>query len=223
MPQTRSNQAQTPVNSDALNITTDLATMADSLQVVVTVANQAAGDAVATARAAAGFPVTDARPLFCWDQSQNALIVKGSSGWRGGIKPFGHAGKTNGFTAGGAVLNPVVLTSQILRGGMTFEGSPNYSLVVPLTGYYRVTARGYFSGGQAAHGVSALAYINGTASTAAAARWTKTQVDEYQMASCVMSLNAGDKVRLVTDSASSTWGSDGFNGAWIEVEFMDQW
>lgn len=222
MPTTRSNQGQAPVNADTFNLTGDLAKLVDSMQVVVTVANQAAGDAVASARAAAGFAVTDARPLFCWDQSQNALIVKGSSGWRGGVKPFGHMGKTNGFTAG-TDQNPVTgMAAQILRGGMTFSSADN-ALVVPLTGYYRISGKAYTSGG--ATGGSLWNILqNTTTETGSSMWWTKTQVDEMlPFPTIVRQLTAGDKISMRARQPASVWGASGYDGTFLEVEYMDQW
>ena len=46
MPQTRQNKGVAPVNSDAYNLTPDLATLVDSLNVVITVASQAERDAL---------------------------------------------------------------------------------------------------------------------------------------------------------------------------------
>lgn len=221
MPQTRSNLGQTPINSDTFNLTGDLATMADSLEVIVPVANQAAGDTVATNRAAAGFPVTDARPLFCWDQSTNTVIVKGTSGWKGGVKPLAHCGKTDGFTGAGATLNPVPITSQILRGGMTVVSN---GIVVPKPGYYRITAKSYFSG-SGTGSVNFYALKNG-AGTGIGAWWTKQQVDEYQCSSGVLLLAANDSITLYSTqpAACNNWGAaDGYGGTFLEVEALDEW
>ncbi|MGO4583650.1 hypothetical protein AB4Z38_07145 [Arthrobacter sp. 2RAF6] len=46
MPQTRPNVIQVPVNADGYNLTADLATMADSANVVIPVPNQTARDAL---------------------------------------------------------------------------------------------------------------------------------------------------------------------------------
>lgn len=46
MPQTLANGVQTPINSDAYNLTADLATMGNSANVIITVANQTARDAL---------------------------------------------------------------------------------------------------------------------------------------------------------------------------------
>lgn len=82
MPQTTSNLATVPINSDTFNLTPDMATMGESLLTLVPVASDAAGDTVATARAAAGFAVSDARPLFVYNTTTKTIRVKGTAGWR---------------------------------------------------------------------------------------------------------------------------------------------
>ena len=144
MPQTRSNQAQTPINSDALNLTTDLATMADSLQVIVTCANTAAGDTVAATRAAAGFPVSDSRPLFIWDQSQACVMVKLSGGWYGAgerIRQM-HFRSSAFAVPGGSVLwdvGPLVVqTGDTINGGFASQNATSGYITINETGYYSI-------------------------------------------------------------------------------------
>jgi hypothetical protein len=103
MPTTRGNLAQTPINSDTFNLTADLATMADSLEVIVPVANDAAGDTVAAARAAAGFAVTDARPLFTYNNATRTIRVKGTAGWSDMNGPLGLVYLNQVTTTSGAI------------------------------------------------------------------------------------------------------------------------
>lgn len=81
MPQQRSNKVQTPINSDAFNLIPDLATLADTIGSIVVVANQAEGDTVASARAAAGWPVSDSRPLYVYNLTTRTLQIKATAGW----------------------------------------------------------------------------------------------------------------------------------------------
>jgi hypothetical protein len=143
MPQSRSNKGQTPVNSDSYDLTGHLATMADSLEVVVPVADRTEGDAVATARAAAGWAVTDARPLFVWNQTTDTIEVKDSSGWRGiGMyhrhqefiaTAFAVAGGSVQWDAGplvnqaGAALNTGIATQGPLSGQITINNTGWYA------------------------------------------------------------------------------------------------
>lgn len=223
MPQQRPKKGQTPINSDAFNLVPDLATINDTSGVVVSVADRTEADSIASALATAGWPVTDARPLYVWNQSTNSLEVKVTAGWKGGVKPFGHMGKTNGFTAG-TDQNPVSgMAAQILRGGMTFSSADN-ALVVPLTGYYRLSGRTYSSGASTGGSLWQITINGVTAGFGASVWWTKTQVDEFvPLTTVVRQLTAGDKLALRAQQPASTWGSDGYNGCFIEVEFMDQW
>lgn len=83
MPQNRSNKSQTPINADAFNLTPDLATLADTLGVIVPVADRTEADAVATARAAEGWAVSDSRPLYVFRADTKGIEIKDGSGWRG--------------------------------------------------------------------------------------------------------------------------------------------
>lgn len=103
MPQTRSNGVQTPVNADTFNLTGDLATMAESITSIVSVLNQSAGDSIATSRAASGFPISDAKPLFIYNQTTKTIQVKDSSGWRDMNGPLGLVYYNQVTTATGAM------------------------------------------------------------------------------------------------------------------------
>jgi hypothetical protein len=71
MPQTRPNKATTPINADAYNLTADLATMADSLNVIIKVASQSERDAL-TVTAGTSVARTDlaGAPLQTYDGTQ---------------------------------------------------------------------------------------------------------------------------------------------------------
>jgi hypothetical protein len=146
VPQQRSNKAQTPINSDAFNLTPDLATMADSLMVVVPVADTAEGDTVATARAAAGWPVSDARPLIVWDLSTRTIRVKDASGWRGpgGMVRQMHFRATDFAVAGGSVqwdMGPLVnQAGDAINGGFAAQHATSGQLSILETGYYAIQA-----------------------------------------------------------------------------------
>lgn len=228
MPQQRSNKSQTPINSDAFNLIPDMATMADSLEVIVPVTNDAEGDTVATARAAAGWPVTDARPLFTYNTTTKNIRVKDGSGWReladAYARPFGHAGKTSNFQ--GIQTTDTVVTldaAQVLKGGMTFENATD-SLVVPLAGYYRVTGQFYATGGSGAVCSGVIQKYNGTSwsSTGVQSRFWKADPGDFiATASGVVLASAGEKFRIVmTYVPSSTWGNSGYDGTFLEVEYI---
>ena len=108
MPQQRPNKAQTPINSDAFNLTPDLATLADTLGVIVPVANRTEADSVATARATAGWPVTDARPLYVHNAATGRLEIKVTAGWKDWNTPLGPLYKNKVTASSGAVSDAII-------------------------------------------------------------------------------------------------------------------
>ena len=226
MPQQRPKKGQTPINSDAFNLVPDLATINDTSGVVVSVADRTEADSIASALAAAGWPVTDARPLYVWNLSTNSLEVKVTAGWKGGIKPFGHMGKTDGFQPFTGGPNRVTFgAAQILRGGVTFSDTDD-ALVVPVAGLYRITAQFYTTGTGGGTELGLL-YTNSVNQTGITTRHYKEPNNDTQ-STCtgVIQLAAGDKVQMyaqLVGTSVSTWGTASHNGDWVEVEFMDQW
>jgi hypothetical protein len=216
---------QSPINSDTFNLTADLATLVDSMEVIVPVASDAAGDTIATARAAAGFPVTDARPLFVYNTVTKTARVKDSGGWRnladGLTKTFAHVGRTGSFQTATGGVTVVYPTPQYMFGGITWDSASN-QLVVPVAGYYRVNAQYYFTGATGAVGTGYL-YKN-TANTqpigSRVALWKADSADYIGSASGIILLAAGDKVGTWINYSSSTWGTDGWNGTFMEVELL---
>lgn len=138
--------------------------------------------------------------------------------------PFGHAGSVASFEAiSGANGAYVTLTAQTLKNGMTFSGN---GLVVPKAGLYGITTKGYFTGGTAYQGQYG-ATINSTAlppTTIAAGlgmAWKADSADYSAWSFVRRQLAAGDIVRLYEKGAASAWGTDGYNGAYIEVLYIE--
>jgi hypothetical protein len=179
MPTTRSNLAQTPVNSDTLNWTGDLATLADSLEVIVPAANTAAGDTIATARAAAGFAVSDARPLFIWDQSQDCIMVKDSSGWRGaGARQRHMEFYENSFAVSGGYVSwdagaLEVDAAKTINGGFATQSGTSGTITIQETGWYSVlcNASPQASAGNAAVFLRKNGVVISAASTSGFPQW----------------------------------------------------
>lgn len=130
---------------------------------------------------------------------------------------FGHAGKTAGFQSmsGGVVAT---VTLQDSAGGMTLNDN---GLIIPVTGRYQVNARFYFSGPGAGM-VRGDINVNGT--MRASSRTYKQVVaggdppeDVTASLSQIMLLAAGDKLQLWSNYGNSTWGTDGYNGTYIEA------
>lgn len=143
MPALRSNKGQGPINSDTYSLTGDLAILIDSLEVIVPVADRTEGDSVATARAAAGWAVTDARPLFVWNTTTNTIEVKDSTGWRGigqyirhqeflVSTPFAVSGGSVNWDVGALVNN----AAAEINTGFATAGPLSGQLTINDTGWY---------------------------------------------------------------------------------------
>ena len=143
--------------------------------------------------------------------------------WSGFVRPFGHMGRTASFgnaSANGTIV--VMDAAQDLKGGMTFDNATD-SLVIPLTGMYRVTVKPYLSGGSGYSGFAKaqrnLTDISGSFTNL----WKANNADYMWTAYTVKGYNAGDKINLIVGSeagAGSFWGTDGYNGCYLEVEYV---
>lgn len=95
MPQTRDNGITVPVNSDAYNLTTDLATMADSADVVTIVSGQTARNALT---------IYEGRLAYRTDTTQIEAVVGGA--WRDGTRIYSPVSPTGWSSAGTITLTP---------------------------------------------------------------------------------------------------------------------
>lgn len=144
MPQDRSNKARTPLNADAFNLVPDLATMADTMGVIVPVANRTEADAVATQRGADGWPVSDARPLFVFRADTKGVEVKDSSGWRGAGAMRRHMEFINSSfsVTGGYVswdVGPLTIdAAKTVNGGFATTSGTNGTFNIAETGDYSI-------------------------------------------------------------------------------------
>jgi hypothetical protein len=137
-------------------------------------------------------------------------------------------GRTGGFQATGANVVVIMDAAQELRGGMTFDNATD-SLVVPITGRYRAHLKGYLSGSTSSVNTIRV-YVNGVIGDGSLrggiyekliSSVVKTDsADIYHHSSGVIPLNAGDKVSLGIYSAVSVWGTNGYNGAYLELEYV---
>lgn len=136
--------------------------------------------------------------------------------------PFGHAGKTNGFqTINGSDVAVVLNVAQKLKGGMTFETSSGGRLVIPITGQYEVRVKGYVSE-SSGYDWMAAAYKNSV-------QMEETEIFEYKQTTsdykdysfATVDLAAGDRIGLgMTLPNRKTWGTNGYNGTWLEVKYV---
>lgn len=151
------------------------------------------------------------------------MVWSGVSWYGANVRPFAHAGMTQGFvkTSFHPTTNEptrVPVSPQIIRGGIQ---SVNGGLVVPETGLYRITAKYYASGGYNILCTGDV-WINGSTTSGANQAWWKQDSNDYMgSASVVRELNAGDSLELRgTAGPASFWGTNGFNGSFIEVEWV---
>jgi len=91
MPQTRENGIQAPINSDAYNLTADLAKMADTSNVVTVVSGQTARNALTK---------FEGRLVWRTDKSQIEAVVGGA--WRDGTRDYSPLSPT-GWSASGTI------------------------------------------------------------------------------------------------------------------------
>jgi hypothetical protein len=170
-----------------------------------------------------------------WVMSANAAHTSSAAfatdvaKWDGmGTTPYGHMGRTGGFQATGANVTVIMDAAQELRGGMTFDNA-NDALVVPVTGRYRAHLKGYLSGSTSSVNTVRI-YVNGVIGDGTLrggvyekliSSTVKTDsADIYHHSMGVVPFNAGDKVSLGIYSAVSVWGTNGYNGAYLELEYV---
>lgn len=95
MPQTRANGITVPVNADAYNLAGDLATMADTANVITVVANSSARDALTK---------WEGRQVWRIDTAQIESVVGGV--WRDGTREYAPLSPTGWSAAGTITLTP---------------------------------------------------------------------------------------------------------------------
>lgn len=139
-------------------------------------------------------------------------------------QPFGHAGITSGFVSVNGGVYPTV-AAQFLVNGMTFSSN---SLIVPKAGLYLILAKVYATG-SSPHFFEYMAALNTTANPPAAnvtarpsgsGTFYKPDSNDYTAVTLGHAqLAANDALRLFikTSTAVSTWGTNGYDGAFIEV------
>lgn len=141
--------------------------------------------------------------------------------------PFGHAGRTGGFQdiSGGWASEDgryATLTAQALRGGMTFSSN---GLVIPRRGLYQITANGYWSGGGGYTGLVSPVLNSTSTPPSTGARLCSAYGDKGSaqdangFVQVTRALNAGDAIRLWLLGPNSTWGTNGYDGAFLSVEY----
>lgn len=217
MPQSRSNKAQTPINSDAFNLTPDLATLADTLGVIVPVADRTEADAVATARAAEGWAVSNSRPLYVFRADTKGLEIKDGSGWRGAGAMTRHMELYEAsFAVSGGLVNwdagtLDVQTGQTIGTAFATSGPLSGQLTINETGWYSIHVYSCPIGNSAGAS-AAFIQINGSAkavgSTTGSPAWDCTpSIPRWKF-------TAGDTIRIVLITTTSR--------DWTTTVFLDK-
>lgn len=156
-----------------------------------------------------------ARDGVYWSDTTNGELYRRAGGaWNlvpGARIVFGHAGKTAGFQnmSGGTVATVALQDS---AGGMTLTDN---GLIMPVTGRYQVNARFYYSG-PGGGTVRGDLYVNG-ASRVQGRTYKEALEDATVALSQIMLLAAGDKLQLWSNYGNSTWGTDGYDGTYVEA------
>lgn len=226
MPYNTPEKKKLPATGDNYNYVDEMRALAVSIRDIVSVANRAEADNIVTAMQVDGRPVSDANPLYVFNNQTKNIEIRDSSGWRPMVStpPVGHAGCTNGFqfVANGAVVN--LNSAQVLRGGVTFDASTN-SLVAPVTGLYRFNLRVLASGGANGYTLNARIRKN-TVNTGIYTYVSKPNIYDYTAQTTgILPLAAGDAISLWLDTSdnnaqANTWGTDGYNGTYLEMEMI---
>jgi hypothetical protein len=142
-----------------------------------------------------------------------------------GNVPFGHMGRTGASQSTNSTAVTVQMdAAQELRGGMTFDNATD-SLVIPLTGLYRVTVKLYTTGSATGKHTCSISKVGSGGATipGCAVQVNKSDsTDWFGDTTVTTPLTAGDKLYMAaaSTSASNTWGTNGYDGTFLEVEYV---
>lgn len=141
---------------------------------------------------------------------------------------FGHMGRTANFQGvGGAGVTTIIMdAAQELLGGFTFDNAAD-ALVIPKTGRYCVRLKGFFTG--AATGLNQVGIkVNGV-TTNGIQQGCSLHVskmdgnDVYSHSSQSIRFNLGDKIAVWVNTGVSTWGTNGYDGSYLELLYEGDW
>lgn len=194
-----------------------------------------------------GVPATDAerialanRKIVWWNTDKNwpetyfapdgtsGLTVTGllpghPAGWYP-VQPgviMAHRGLASGFFSINSTSNWVTMAApQISRGGITYSGAS--SLIVPIGGFYTWSYMLYVSGGTTPWAIAELVHdgdnipFTGVTTTD---KTTSLDAQAYKSITVEVKASQGYYYRARSQNPSSVWGTTGFNGCWMEVEY----
>lgn len=225
MPYSSPEKKALPAAGDNYNYIAEQVAFANSIHDVVSVVNRTEADAIVTAMATDGRPVTDANLLIVFNNETKSLEIRDSSGWRPMVStnPMGHMGQTNLFQLIGTGVYLTFSAAQILRGGVTFNNATD-SLIIPTTGLYRFNLRILATGGTAY--VAKTWLRRNTVNTGIYTYFPKDNSGDYtSCVSGIMQLTAGDAMSLWMETDTdhvnaASYGSTGYDGTYLEVEMI---
>lgn len=165
--------------------------------------------------------------MRCLLSDESIVVEKQAGGWLPTQRPFVHAGLASGFVAvGTGIITPIA--AQENTHPSTYFTVANNAITIVKAGRYRISQKLLATGGsgyQAVQSVTLNSTAAGTQSnTVSNVMLWKGDLGDYGAGSTVTRrFNAGDALRLYishSNNANSTWGNDGYQGAYLEVEMV---
>lgn len=182
-------------------------------------------DAITSVASRGALPTDAHIGMHCYIVGESRLVQKGGTGWYPADPPFGHMGITSGFQVVNTGAYATMEAAQELVGGMAFNNASD-ALVVPIAGAYDLRIKAYATGGIAFAHTGEITINSSTVPAPSAAFagcrasfWKQEASDYTGLGAVRRRLAANDVLRLwqVQTTNASTWGNDGYQGAWIEA------
>ena len=134
--------------------------------------------------------------------------------------PFGHAGCIAGFQTIAGSNVAVTIAQQVLRGGMEFETTSGGRFIIPRDGLYAVRIKAYATE-SSGYDFMFDAYKNSVPLRGNEIFDYKNTTSDYKQHSiCTYPFVTGDKIGLGATTPNKTWGTTGYDGAFLEIQFV---
>lgn len=138
---------------------------------------------------------------------------------------FGHMGRTDAFQPLSADQMQTVHMSaaQDLLGGVGFDAARS-ALTVPVTGRWSISCRFYATGRAGVQAAGQATIGRGSTTLAVEGTylgfWKADHQDYMSQSAVTQHLVAGDKIFLQMQYGGSTWGTNGYNGSAVEIQYL---
>lgn len=138
---------------------------------------------------------------------------------------FGHMGRTDAFQPLSADQMQTVHMSaaQDLLGGVGFDAATS-ALTVPVTGRWSISCRFYATGRAGVQAAGQASIRRGSTTLAVEGTylgfWKADHQDYMSQSAVTQHLVAGDKIFLQMQYGGSTWGTNGYNGSAVEIQYL---